>query len=82
MTATSHVAACAWQAGFTQGTGGAARLGAQQEGCRGKRNDPEPALWPERAGSDGKPRAPAQPRRHVRFAAAAPASCALSIDIY
>ena len=32
MTITSHVAACAWQAGFTPGTGGAARLGAQQEG--------------------------------------------------
>jgi len=27
-----HGAACAWQAGFTQGTGGAARLVAQQEG--------------------------------------------------
>ena len=32
MTITSHVAACAWQAGFTPGTGGAARFGAQQEG--------------------------------------------------
>jgi hypothetical protein len=32
MTITSRIAACTWQAGFTPGTGGAARLGAQQEG--------------------------------------------------
>jgi len=32
---------------------------------RGKRIDPEPALRPERAGSDGRPGAPAWPRQHA-----------------
>jgi len=45
---------------------------------RGKHTGPEPALRPGRAGSDGRPGAPAWQRE--RFAAVAPASRALSIE--
>ena len=47
---------------------------------RGKHTGPEPALRPEKAGSDGRPGAPAWPRQRERFAAVAPASRALSIE--
>ena len=47
---------------------------------RGKHTGPEPALRPGKAGSDGRPGAPAWPRQRERFAAVAPASRALSIE--
>jgi len=59
---------------------GPVELPSRRANRRGKRIDPEPALQPERAGSDGRPGAPAWPRQHVRFAAVAPASRALSIE--
>ena len=81
MTITSHVAACAWQAGFTQGPVELPALApSRRANRRGKRIGPEPALRPERAGSDGRPGAPAWPRQRERFAAVAPASRALSIE--
>jgi len=78
MTTTSHIAACMHglsMHGRRASPKGPVELPALSPSRRinrqGKRNDPEPAFRPERAGSDGRPGAPARPRRqsHVRFAA-------------
>jgi len=81
MTITSHVAHAHGRRASPQGPVELPALAPSRRAKRrGKHTGPEPALQPEKAGSDGRPGAPAWPRQRERFAAVAPASRALSIE--